>query len=318
MTLSALRRGFTLVELLVVIAIIGVLVALLLPAVQAARESARRMQCGNSMRQVGLALHNHHDVYGVFPVGQYNNIAQDSTYWNRACWWHAILPYVEQKNLYDLLDAYMNGTPKPPYVTFAVNNSGGGPSIPGRNSVVRMFLCPSDNEAPKNQTVAGNEQGFHGNYVVCGGSTFFNPPSDTTGGSLNGMFYPFSKTRLANVTDGSSNTLMGSEILVVKDTNLHDLRGRYWNTWQGNLLFSTLYPPNTTVGDRSTYCINAPRRPCQGLTASTVVQSVRSNHPSGANFMLGDVSVRFISNNVNALTYQYLGTRQDGETLGDF
>src|SRR5438105_12851932 len=192
------KRGFTLVELLVVIAIIGVLVALLLPAVQAARESARRMQCGNSMRQVGLALHNHHDVYGVFPMGQYNYIAQDSTYWNRACWWQAILPYVEQKNLYDLLDAYMSGTPKPPYVTFAVNSNGGSPSQPGRNTIVRMFLCPSDNEAPKNSTVAGNEQGFHGNYVVCGGSTFFNPPSDTTGGSLNGIFYPFSNTRLAN------------------------------------------------------------------------------------------------------------------------
>jgi len=312
------RRAFTLVELLVVIAIIGVLVALLLPAVQAARESARRMQCGNSMRQVGLALHNHHDVYGVFPMGQYNNMGQDSTYWNRACWWHAILPYVEQKNLYDLLDAYMNGTPKPPYVTYAVNSSGVSPSVPGRNSIVRMFLCPADTEAPKNQTVAGNEQGFHGNYVVGGGSTFFNAPPDTTGGSLNGMFYPFSKTRLANVTDGTSNTLMGSEILTVKDTNLHDLRGRYWNTWQGNLFFSTLYPPNTTVGDRSNYCINAPRRPCQGLTTTNVVQSVRSNHPSGANFMLADVSVRFISNNVNTLTYQALGTRQEGESLGDY
>jgi len=139
-----------------------------------------------------------------------------------------------------------------------------------------------------------------------------------TGGSLNGMFYPFSKTRLANVTDGTSNTLMGSEILTVKDTNLHDLRGRYWNTWQGNLFFSTLYPPNTTVGDRSNYCINAPRRPCQGLTTTNVVQSVRSNHPSGANFMLADVSVRFISNNVNTLTYQALGTRQEGESLGDY
>src|SRR5262245_5126105 len=92
------RRGFTLVELLVVIAIIGVLVALLLPAVQTARESARRMQCTNSMRQVGLALHNHHDVNGVFPMGQYNYIALDSTYWNRACWWQPILPYVEQKS----------------------------------------------------------------------------------------------------------------------------------------------------------------------------------------------------------------------------
>ena len=98
----------------------------------------------------------------------------------------------------------------------------------------------------------------------------------------------------------------------------NDLRGRYWNTWQGNVLFSTLFPPNTTVGDRSNYCIDAPRRLCQGLTATSVVQSVRSNHPSGANFMMGDGSVRFISNNINFATYQALGTRQDGESLGDF
>jgi len=99
---------------------------------------------------------------------------------------------------------------------------------------------------------------------------------------------------------------------------LHDLRGRYWNTWQGNVLFSTLFPPNTTVGDRSNYCIPAPRRPCQGLTATTVVQSVRSNHPNGANFALADGGVRFVSNNVNLTTYQALGTREDGESLADF
>jgi prepilin-type N-terminal cleavage/methylation domain-containing protein/prepilin-type processing-associated H-X9-DG protein len=313
--------GFTLVELLVVIAIIGVLVALLLPAVQAAREAARRMQCNNHLKQVGLGLHNRHDVHLKFPQGQYNPIGADptpATPWNRACWWHDLLPFVEQQNLYNALEAYTKQTPAPPYITWAVNSDGNNPSTPGRNTVVKMFLCPSDKNGLKNRTVTANEQGFHGNYVLCGGSNFFNPTADPTGIDMNGMFYVFSKTRFADVTDGTSNTLMGGEIMVIKDTNVHDLRGRYYNTWQGNNLFSTLYPPNTPVGDRSNYCINTREAPCQGLTATSVVQSVRSFHPGGGNFLLGDGSVRFITNNINLTTYQALGTREGGEPLTDF
>jgi prepilin-type N-terminal cleavage/methylation domain-containing protein/prepilin-type processing-associated H-X9-DG protein len=313
--------GFTLVELLVVIAIIGVLVALLLPAVQAAREAARRMQCNNHLKQVGLGLHNRHDVHLRFPQGQYNPIGADPTPgspWNRACWWHDLLPFVEQQPLYNALEAYTKATPAPPYITWSVNSDGNNPSTPGRNTVVKMFVCPSDKNGVKNRTVTGNEQGFHGNYVLCGGSTVFNPTTDTTGIDLNGLFYVYSKTRFADITDGSSNTLMGGEIMVVKDTNVHDLRGRYYNTWQGNNLFSTLYPPNTTVGDRSNYCINTREAPCQSLSGTDVVQSVRSFHPGGGNFLFGDGSVRFVTNAINLTTYQALGTRAGGEPLADF
>jgi len=317
------RDAFTLVELLVVIAIIGVLVALLLPAVQAAREAARRSACSNNMRQVGIGLHNYHDQRGVFPMGQANPIGNNppATAWNRSCWWQGLLPFVEQQPMFELLVSWSKATPTPPYVTQFSNNVQGTVSEPGRNTIIKLFVCPSDGDGPKNRTVAGNEQGFHGNYVLCAGSTVFNPTTpvaDPTGINLNGMFYVYSTNKMASVIDGTSNTFFGSEILVVKDTTAHDLRGRYWNTWQGNVLFSTLYPPNTTVGDRSSYCIVAPRRPCQGLSATNVVQSVRSNHPGGAMFLLGDASVRFVSSTVDLLVYQGLGTRQLGEPVGNF
>lgn len=310
------RRGFTLVELLVVIAIIGVLVGLLLPAVQAAREAARRMQCSSSLHNLGIALHNYHDTHRAFPMGQMNAIALNiapASAWNRACWFHSILPFVEQQPLFNLLNDFTNRTPRPPGIYIAVNNVQAAPSDPGRNTIVPLFVCPSDGNGPKRTTVTGNEQGFHGNYVLCSGSDVFNPASDAEGRRLNGMFFPYSNTKFGSLTDGTSNTLMASEVLVVPDTGLHDLRGRYYNTWQGNVLFSTLYPPNTPVGDRSNYCISAPRRPCQALTATNTVQSVRSNHTGGANFLLCDASVRFISDSTNLVTYQSTGTRQGGE-----
>src|SRR5438477_10124668 len=150
------HRAFTLVELLVVIAIIGVLVALLLPAVQAARESARRMQCTSGMRQVGIGLHNRHDVFNVLPYGQYNTIAKDDTgptHWNRACWWHALLPYVEQKSLYEIVDAYMNQTSRPAHRVFTSNNNGNLRSNPGRSKIVRMCICTAGPGAPENTYV---------------------------------------------------------------------------------------------------------------------------------------------------------------------
>jgi prepilin-type N-terminal cleavage/methylation domain-containing protein len=303
-------RAFTLIELLVVIAIIAVLIALLLPAVQQAREAARRTQCKNNLKQLGLALHNYHDNFRVFPPGEFNFIGGDipvASGTARACWMQPLLPYIDQAPL---------------AAQFAVSIAAGTGAYAwnGHESIIPGFMCPSDGASPKNitagATTAAASQGFHGNYVMCAGSTDFGASGSQVTTFFNGMFYPLSRTGLNAVTDGTSNTLMGSEILLTADTGSHDLRGRYYNTWEGNVLFSTLLPPNTTVGDKSSYCINGIRRPC--AAAGNNVQYARSIHVGGAQVVLADGSVRFVSDNINLGTWNSLGTRALSETVGDF
>jgi prepilin-type N-terminal cleavage/methylation domain-containing protein len=298
------RTGFTLIELLVVIAIIAVLIALLLPAVQAAREAARRAQCVNNLKQLGIALHNYHDTLGCFPRGQNHPIGGNlaSNIYERGCWYQAILPFIEQRAHADLDAAYMESR-----TSYSYNAS-------YSTAVVQALICPADPTSPKTVTATGR-QGFHGNLALCAGSTVFNPTTSTDGSSLNGMFYTFSRTTLADVIDGTSNTLMGSELIVSPDTTKHDNRGRYYNAWQGHTLFSTLYPPNTTVGDLSSYCNPIPMAPWQALGTKNVVQSARSYHPCGVNCVLADGSVRFVKNSINLVVYQGLGTRWQGEVI---
>jgi len=238
------RTGFTLVELLVVIAIIGILVALLLPAIQAAREAARRTECNNNFKQIALGLHNYHDALGAFPYATNCNIngGQPGVTTNRRIsWFHMILPYIEQSSYYEqILPRMLNEFP------------GGWPTA-DRNVVIEAFMCPSDPANPK-----VDQQGFHGNYHPCHGS------SHTGGGAgqTNGMFYPRSKTKLRDVLDGTSTTIMLGEIKLQLDHvgasgagntvcgGSHDLRGRYHNTYHGNATFTTMRAPNTSVGDR--------------------------------------------------------------------
>lgn len=319
--------GFTLVELLVVIAIIGILVSLLLPAVQAAREAARRMQCSNNLKQLGLAMHNFHTANGAFPNGQNYQIAIiPNSSKDKACWFQEMLPYVEQQALYDEYKAHADG---------------GGEVwwTPQRWTAIETFMCPSDGANPKivtggwSQSPGGqpeNSQGWSGNLVVLAGSTVFNPTDDINGENLDGLFYANSSVRIDDIRDGTTNTLLAGEIIIVRDqgvgeqisggnssTQKHDNRGRYWNVHQGTTLFSTLYPPNTTVGDRGTWCIDSPPfAPCQSLGTDNLVQSLRSYHPGGVNVTLADGSVQFIGNFVDAEVYKAYGTRAGGEVPG--
>lgn len=313
--------GFTLVELLVVIAIIGVLVALLLPAVQAARESARRMQCSNNVKQITLGMHNYADTYNAtFPVGEYG-----------CCWgtWLvALLPYVEQKQAFDQ------------YTFFgALNASGGNTNLETRyigadnlrvtKLQIKAYTCPSD---PKTNTTALRSGITSHNYVANHGNTALNrlsPFGTTSTGQPNNyggapFIYVGSSVqqpqiiRMAQVTDGMSNTLAFSE--TVKGQN-NDLRGFSW--WNGGAHFETKLAPNSSqpdVVEADTYCKVAPLNPpCTAPTTTNPSNiAARSRHPSGVLSSMCDGSVRFVSNNIFLDTWRGISTIQGGETLTDF
>jgi len=311
------RNSFTVVELLVVIVIIGILVALLLPAVQSAREAARRMQCSNNLRQVGLAMHHYHGAHEHFPFGMADEI-QDDFPRRRWCWMQAILPYIGQESLHDIFQPLMDTG------GIALDNS----IADERVTIISALMCPTDPANPKT-TNGGTNQGFFGNYVMCWGSEAFGPTG--TGTDMNGMFYPLSETRIADVRDGTSNTIMGAELIVVPDNNGdtnacasggYDYRGAYFNSMHGGTLFTTLNPPNTNVPDQmwnrcSEHPPNSsnPSAPCSGCDASFTQVHARSYHPGGVQVVMADGSIHFFTESIDRLLFQELGTRYGGEIV---
>ena len=315
------RAGFTLVELLVVIAIIAMLVTLLLPAVQTAREAARRAQCVNNMRQVCLSLINHHDAKEHFPHSNYNYI--DSTFTtpepynntqDRRCWFHDTLPFLEEGPLFEAFEDHMD-------------TGASALAFPQLGTPVPSFMCPSDGLSPKLNTFWGgigtDTQGFSGNFVACTGNDFFNPGKTADGkpanplvnsSKLNGIFFAVSKVRIAQIEDGTTHTAMISEIILSPDTDSHDIRGRYYNPAHGGVIFSTRITPNTLVPDRFNWCGKnpVPRAPCTWSDSNMFV-SARSYHPGGVNMGMADGSVRFVPNGVDAEAYKAAGSRNGQE-----
>ena len=317
------RSGFTLIELLVVIAIIAVLIALLLPAVQAAREAARRAQCINNLKQLGIAMHNYHDVVGTFPPGALNYTGVFSS--PRQTYMVFLYPYMEATNIYNNFNFKLTGPPfgLPWYNTV---NSFGPTSITA--VTVGTLLCPSDMMAPypfqqkypfdatdalTNYLSRSNYMGFFGNNNM--GAAYAKDPTH-----LPAAFGFNVVTRIAQFLDGTSNSLLMSESLTGAGRDAQDGRACLWADFPGYSQLYTQLTPNSSSPDLlyPIYCFSYPslNLPCaQGTGGGTDMAAARSRHPGGVNVLLGDASVRFVKSAVNVAVWRALGSISAGEVI---
>jgi prepilin-type N-terminal cleavage/methylation domain-containing protein/prepilin-type processing-associated H-X9-DG protein len=316
---TKLRLAFTLVELLVVIAIIGVLVALLLPAVQAAREAARRSQCANNVRQLGIAIHMYHDTHQVLPLGVLqNNLGAEFSY-PRLTWGIFVYPYIEQKAIYDQF-SFTLGSNDTMYLNNA--NSAGPDSITAIQP--KTMACPSDAYGSKTYNHPGilPHQTAKGNY-----GTFFGNVNKGAARTLAANHLPaafgYRPVRFANITDGTSNAMAFGEQLRGGRDPAESMRGSYWYDFPGGAWIFTHIGPNSPVPDnlRISSCpagSNMPQAnlPCVPINGATETVGSRSRHPGGVQVTMCDGSTRFVTGAVGLLEWQALGSIDSGDQIG--
>jgi len=309
------KTAFTLIELLVVIAIIAVLISLLLPAVQSAREAARRAQCLNNLKQIGIALHTCHEIHGTFPPGYVSNFRRDSGDEGTAeddigpgwGWASQILPQMEQAPIHSAINFSLT-------MTYAANET-------AQLTRISSFLCPSDftpNKVPVREET--NTQTIYtvgtSNYVgVYGVGEIGEAP-----GRGNGTFFRNSRVGIGQMTDGTSNTFVGGE-------RSHNLS---YATWTGRAIGGWLFTTSSFEGGTNKFVPDPEESFCMILGPIEVeegeeprtpnrpaahVEDYWSRHPGGVNFLFGDGSVRFIKDTINEQLYAGLATRNGGEVI---
>jgi prepilin-type N-terminal cleavage/methylation domain-containing protein/prepilin-type processing-associated H-X9-DG protein len=346
----ASTRGFTLIELLVVIAVIGVLVALLLPAVQAAREAARRSQCVNNLKQIGLAINNYETAQGVFPLGAVEyNPADGATFCGGTTMdgpgatrdfglLALILPALEQTGVYNAINFNLRS-----HGYFQSSINAGAANSTGLSAAVAVYLCPSDQR--RSQLLDGGPNAFaQTSYFPSGGTwntlAYFAGPNCWNQDIGNGAFDDYTAYPASAFTDGLSGTIFCGESARFK--NDPDWS---FNTWSAIGYFSSALGNNTTrpqgfgyevprinasmmPGDEPQYGTNPlpPGTPYPDTSdykawllnpryAEYGQWGFRSQHPGGANFLFGDGSVRFLKQSINVTAYRALGTRAGSEVV---
>jgi prepilin-type N-terminal cleavage/methylation domain-containing protein len=344
------HAGFTLVELLVVIAIIGILVALLLPAVQSAREAARRTACTNNLKQIALALLNYADTRGQFPLGAYSAVTEDHPAEEDGLGWATqILPQLEEQAIYDKLkNNNIPGYQGNPWITnhppgqkgiFSVAHSSGLRPIVGCDTILSMFLCPSvdlPTRVPSGAYFGLSPADFVGTgYATahykasrgrCNRGMFWPPKEgaaeemchyDITGDGIPDDVpkKPYSRIRMKDVTDGLSKTIMiGESAYFVRSSNFPIWAGNYGD--DGAVMFETVDQINCNIGGARTF-------PLSSDQIDVLPDKIETNnctfswHTGGAFFAFGDGSVHFLSEDLDLLTFWLLGDRMDSSLIKD-
>ncbi|QDT65750.1 DUF1559 family PulG-like putative transporter [Calycomorphotria hydatis] len=320
------RRGFTLIELLVVIAIIAILIALLLPAVQQAREAARRSQCKNNLKQIGLALHNYHDNHGTFPPRNIYSLDKNHS------WMTMILPFVEQAPLYSKYDF------SEPMMDQRFDQATAATGIIGTR--LPVFECPSDIDDGGVFYIAGTlgiAPTSYAGIVTGGGST-----DDRKEDLLSGIFPEDGPTRIRDCTDGTSNTIAVGEAVKTSVTGATGCNGCMTsfrtgvNTFVRGWGFGYHYQgwnSQTGANPRPSSCPSPSSHWCSTNTQGSylwepVIHGLygingnwpgsHSHHIGGAQMLMGDGAVRFLSENMNFTTWQNLCATHDGNVVGEF